>query len=110
MSSSSAQAYYQTPEHVVAAGVAFSVLDALFVGLRFWTRSKQNTALRIDDWLMVPAMALTIAMSGLTIYGVAEKAIAHRVQIPPDFQGNPLELHTEQLSLTSRVSLSMSCQ
>lgn len=56
MSSSSAQAYYQTPEHVIAAGVALSALGALFVGLRFWTRRKQNTALRVDDWLMVPAM------------------------------------------------------
>lgn len=56
MPSSSAQAYYQTPQHVIAAGVALSVLDALVVGLRFWTRRKQNTSLRVDDWLMVPAM------------------------------------------------------
>lgn len=56
MSWSSAQAYYQTPEHVITAAVAFSIVDALIVGLRFWARSKQNAPLRVDDWLLVPAM------------------------------------------------------
>lgn len=121
MSWSSAQAYYQTPEHVITAAVAFSIVDALIVGLRFWARSKQNAPLRTDDWLLMPAMVgqhnvigytttrltelqgLTIAVSSLAVYGVTEKAIAYHVQISPDSQGKLAEMHTKQLSLTSRV-------
>ena len=38
------------------------------------------------------------------MYGVTEKAIAYRVQMSPDSHGNTAEMHTEQLSLASRVS------
>lgn len=47
---------------------------------------------------------LTIAVSSLAMYGVTEKAIAYRVQMSPDSHGNTAEMHTEQLSLASRVS------
>jgi hypothetical protein len=50
------QAYYQTPGHVVAAGVILSLVDIAAVSLRVWARKKQKQALRWDDWLIIPAM------------------------------------------------------
>lgn len=49
------QKYYQTPGHTIAAGAALSFLTAAAVGMRFWTRRRQNQPLKMDDWLVVPA-------------------------------------------------------
>lgn len=43
-------------------------------------------------------------MGALIIYGVSEKAIAYRIQIPPDYTGSPLTLATDQLAMASKVS------
>lgn len=50
------QKYYETPGHVIAAAVALSILDIVALFLRFYTRRRKNQGLKIDDWLLVPAV------------------------------------------------------
>lgn len=49
------QAYYQSPGHVIAAGVVLSVVDIIAVVARLWVRKRQKQGLKADDWLMIPA-------------------------------------------------------
>lgn len=49
------QEYYQTPGHVIAAGIVLSIVDIVALVLRFWTRKKQHEPLKMDDWLIIPA-------------------------------------------------------
>lgn len=49
------QGYWCTPEHVIMAAVGLSVLDIVFVVLRFVARMKQHQPIRIDDWILIPA-------------------------------------------------------
>ena len=41
---------------VIAAGAVFPAVATIIVGLRFWTRSRQNANFGADDWLMIPAL------------------------------------------------------
>ena len=47
--------YYQTPGHVIAAGIALSLLDIAVVSMRFASRIKTKQSLKADDWLLLPA-------------------------------------------------------
>ena len=47
--------YYQTPGHVIAAGIALSLLDIAVVSMRFASRIKSKQSLKADDWLLLPA-------------------------------------------------------
>lgn len=49
------QHYYQTPGHVIAAGIALSLLDILVVAFRFKARRGAKQPLKTDDWLLLPA-------------------------------------------------------
>lgn len=49
------QEYYDTPSHVIAAGVVLPLMDIVAIALRFWMRIKQRQGLKTDDWLMIPA-------------------------------------------------------
>ena len=49
------QHYYQTPGHIVAAGIALPILDIAVVALRFASRLKSRQPLGPDDWLLIPA-------------------------------------------------------
>ncbi|KAI6784069.1 plasma membrane protein Pth11-like protein [Emericellopsis cladophorae] len=97
------QAYYQKPEHLLAASIAFIVLTPVCVALRFGIRRWQGSTFRMDDWLLVPATALTIAMSVLVIHGVRKGAVAYRLEFPQGFTANPLTLATDQTSLMART-------
>jgi hypothetical protein len=55
MASNAEQYYYQTPGHVIAAGVVLSLMDILAVLLRFRARKVGKQPLKADDWLLVPA-------------------------------------------------------
>lgn len=47
--------YFQTPSHVIAAGIGLPLLDIAAVLLRFAARKKQRQSLKADDWLLIPA-------------------------------------------------------
>ncbi|KAI1752989.1 hypothetical protein F4782DRAFT_530103 [Xylaria castorea] len=92
--------YYITePGYVIAAAILLSLLDIIAVALRFWARTKYREAIKADDWLMLPATIIVTAIGISVTYGVAKGSIAHPTEIPPDFNGNPLEITTPQISL-----------
>ncbi|KAK3694280.1 plasma membrane protein Pth11-like protein [Podospora appendiculata] len=97
------QAYYETPGHVIAAATAIPAIDILAVILRVWARRRQKQAFKADDWLMVPATVVTVAIGVNVVYGVSQHALAYRLEIPADFDGDPLSLVTDQLVTTSKV-------
>ncbi|KAI0185279.1 plasma membrane protein Pth11-like protein [Xylaria flabelliformis] len=96
--------YYITePGYVISAAILLSILDIIAVALRFWARTKYREAIKADDWLMLPATILVTAIGISVTYGVAKGAIAHPTEIPPDFNGNPLEITTPQISLIYKI-------
>lgn len=56
------QAYYQTPNHVVAAAVVLSIVDLAAVGLRLLARIRQKQRFGSDDYLMALAMVCQLAV------------------------------------------------
>ncbi|KAH8881937.1 plasma membrane protein Pth11-like protein [Thozetella sp. PMI_491] len=97
------QSYYQTPGHLVAAAVILSVIDITAVVLRIFARKKQKQPFKADDWLMIPATVFTVGIAVDLIYGVAKQSLAYRFLLPDDFDGNTLELVTDQLVTTSKT-------
>lgn len=53
------QAYFQTPGHVVAAGVVLGLVDIVGMILRFMARKRQKQLIKADDWFMVAATVST---------------------------------------------------
>ena len=49
------QHYYQTPGHVIAAGIVLSLVPIIAVAVRFTTRTKGKQSLKADDWLLLTA-------------------------------------------------------
>ena len=47
---------YAYHEHVMAAAVTLSVLGTIIVVLRFVTRLRRKSGLKLDDWLILPAL------------------------------------------------------
>ncbi|KAK4169820.1 plasma membrane protein Pth11-like protein [Cladorrhinum sp. PSN259] len=100
------QAYYQTPGHVVAAGVVLSLVDITAVSLRVLARKKQKQAFRWDDWFIIPAMLFTVGIGIILVYGVSQHALGYPLEVPVDYSGNPLEISTAQTTETSKAEIS----
>ncbi|KAL8962056.1 MAG: hypothetical protein Q9193_001488 [Seirophora villosa] len=62
---------------VIAAGAVWPPVCAGLVTLRFVARKVQRAPLQIDDWLVLPALALVIGMCAAALRGVALKAVAY---------------------------------
>lgn len=67
---------YATPGHILAAGAALPAVSILVVALRFYTRMMRQSArdrrrspFGIDDYLILPALALVIGMGIALIIG-----------------------------------------
>ncbi|KAI1119161.1 hypothetical protein F5Y14DRAFT_460476 [Nemania sp. NC0429] len=92
--------YYITePGYVITAATVISLLDIVAVSLRFWARRKQKEKLKVDDWLMIPSVILVTAIGISIVYGVAKHSIAYPTEIPPDFNGDPLDIVTSQITI-----------
>ncbi|KAI0503108.1 hypothetical protein F5B22DRAFT_630641 [Xylaria bambusicola] len=102
------QAYYETSGHVIAAAVVLSVLDIVAVVLRFAARRSQHQALKIDDWLILPATISTVGIGVSMVYGTTQQALGYRTHIPADFAGDPFDVTTYQLATTSKVEFGYS--
>jgi len=98
-----AQDYYQTPVHVIAAAVSLLVIDLVVVTLRVLARRKNRQRFGCDDWLMIPATILTLGIIAGVLYGTTTGALAETLQLPADFDGNPLTLKTDQLRVTMQI-------
>ncbi|KAM7197552.1 hypothetical protein V8F33_005518 [Rhypophila sp. PSN 637] len=100
------QAYFQTPSHVVAAGVVLSVVDVVAVGLRFLARTRQKQRFGLDDYLMALATILTVAIGILLVYGVSQRTFGYPLRIPANFTGSPLDFSSDQIALTTKIQYS----
>ena len=52
---------------LLATSILFIVVDILFVGLRIWSRRLASTPLGWDDFLIPPALIMSLAISGIGI-------------------------------------------
>ncbi|RDA86047.1 hypothetical protein CP532_1280 [Ophiocordyceps camponoti-leonardi (nom. inval.)] len=98
-----ATSYYQQPGHIIAAAVVFPVLALLAVCLRLWTRWKHGQGFRPDDWLIIPAVILTLGQGINLVVGVYIKSLATLTVVPDVSAPNPLDFHTPQLAAMGKV-------
>jgi len=73
---------YATPAAVIVISVLFPILGLIAVSLRFYTRTKANIRLWIDDWLIVPALMLEFVMAGLMIWGATTQSLGDLLPTP----------------------------
>ncbi|XXH03066.1 hypothetical protein Hte_009456 [Hypoxylon texense] len=97
------QEYYQTPGHVIAAGIVLSIVDIVALVLRFWTRKKQHEPLKMDDWLIIPATLLVVGIGVSMVYGVSRESLGYRTHVPSGFTGDIETAVTEQLQITDKI-------
>ncbi|KAI1741318.1 hypothetical protein F4680DRAFT_73495 [Xylaria scruposa] len=97
------QIYYERAGYVVSAAVALSILDIAVVMLRFWIRKSRHQGLKTDDWLILPATILTVAIGASMIYGVTQEALGCRTKVPLVFAEDPFDITTDQLTTTSKI-------
>ncbi|KAI1157576.1 hypothetical protein F5B18DRAFT_644605 [Nemania serpens] len=102
------QAYYETPGHVIAAGIALSILDIVVVALRFLTRMITDQGLKTDDWLILPPTIATVGIGASMVYGAAQQALGYRTKVPSAFAGDPFDVTTDQLTTTSKIEFAYS--
>ncbi|KAI0888264.1 uncharacterized protein GGS22DRAFT_155443 [Annulohypoxylon maeteangense] len=96
--------YYQEPVHVVGTTIFLTVLNIVLISLRFRVRSLQKLPLGLDDWIMIPALIMTMLL-GIDIgYGVSRKALAYRTEVPPGSTGDlTFEVITDQILLSFKI-------
>ena len=52
-----------SPPGLIALSCVLPVLSAVTVGLRFWLHARQQSRLKFDDWLMLPALVSPDSLS-----------------------------------------------
>ncbi|KAI0391533.1 hypothetical protein F5Y17DRAFT_440069 [Xylariaceae sp. FL0594] len=95
--------YPEKAANTIAAGVGLSILAVLTVALRFWTRRVQKQPLKVDDWLLLPAVILNTATGIVLTYAAVHRALGWPLQIPPDYRGDVKLLQSEQLTLARKA-------
>ncbi|KAF4635034.1 hypothetical protein G7Y89_g3062 [Cudoniella acicularis] len=68
---------------IIACNTILPVLGIVVVGLRFHVRSTQKVALKVDDWLQIPALLLFVGMAVTALYGVKHRAFGYPTPIQP---------------------------
>jgi hypothetical protein len=63
-----------SPGEIAAAGVVLPLVDTLLVVLRLRIKRRRAEKLTLEDWFVLPALVLMIAMGVMTIVGVATHA------------------------------------
>ncbi|KAL7620931.1 hypothetical protein AAE478_008242 [Parahypoxylon ruwenzoriense] len=100
------QHYYQTPGHVITAGVILSLVDIIAVALRFIARKKGRQELKTDDWLLLPATLLTAGVGSCLVFGVSKEAFGY-----PEYSTsieNPSQNAIYQMSTPIKLEWSIS--
>ncbi|KAI1761369.1 hypothetical protein GGR53DRAFT_469368 [Hypoxylon sp. FL1150] len=97
------EAQYLSPSSTISVGIGPPAVDAIIVVLRLWARRRQKQALRVDDWLIIFSLILTIGIGICLVYGVSQKALGYPTVIPLDITGNPADVQTDQLSIASKI-------
>ncbi|KAI9896982.1 hypothetical protein N3K66_008004 [Trichothecium roseum] len=99
------QHYYQTPGHIVAAGIALPILDIAVVALRFASRLKSRQPLGPDDWLLIPATILVIGVGACLVIGVLMNGFGYR-EVPTSKE-NPSAEAIAQMEASVRLEWSI---
>ncbi|PSN69537.1 hypothetical protein BS50DRAFT_490859 [Corynespora cassiicola Philippines] len=97
-----APVYFETGRHLIAASISLAVVDVIAVLTKFWVRLSLKQPLLADDWLLVPATALSIGIGAMLTYGASEGALGGSMSIPPGAPGR-LELEMERLTLGRKL-------
>lgn len=112
--------YYEEPAYVIAGGSILPFFAIVVTALRLRIRIQQRQPLKADDWLVLPATVrvnsgaishlfanknqiFAVAIGILMIYSVSQHALAYPLEIPADFDGNPLLLVTPQIVLAAKA-------
>lgn len=66
---------YATSEGTLVVSISMPVLAVIVVALRFYSRVAHNTPASWDDWLIVPATVLTVALGGIMVWGVVDNGL-----------------------------------
>lgn len=123
----SRQYYYEEPAYVIAGGSILPFFAIVVTALRLRVRVQQRQPLRADDWLVIPAMVparltgglsmlssladneqlqiFAVAIGVLEIYSVSQHALAYPLEVPADYEGDPLLLVTPQIVLSAKVCI-----
>ncbi|KAI9660343.1 MAG: hypothetical protein M1821_009693 [Bathelium mastoideum] len=75
-----------TPALVDSAGAVFPLVCAVLVCLRFYTRRGAERGPGVEDWLVLPALALNFGMGIAAIVGVSKNTV-----VSPGLDGEPPE-------------------
>ncbi|KAF2864799.1 hypothetical protein BDV95DRAFT_632637 [Massariosphaeria phaeospora] len=102
-----APVYFETGKHLIAASLALAVVDVIAVASKFWVRLSFKQPLMADDWLLVPATALSIGIGGMLTYGASEGALGGSINVPPGAAGRA-ELEMAQLTLGRKCGVHIS--
>ncbi|KAK7964353.1 hypothetical protein PG988_011327 [Apiospora saccharicola] len=100
------QHYYQTAGHAVAAGIGLSSLATGAVICRFQAQSLRKQPLKTDDWLLLPALILTVAIGMCLVYGVFREAFGHRLYATS--RDNPSAKALDQMSISIKLEWTIS--
>ncbi|KUJ21329.1 uncharacterized protein LY89DRAFT_609882 [Mollisia scopiformis] len=73
------------PASIIAVGAVMPALGIIAVGLRYYCRIQLKSGFRTDDWILIPALLLTIGMGASLIAGVKLHALGY----PTPFTGDP---------------------
>ncbi|KAI1205487.1 uncharacterized protein F4807DRAFT_464574 [Annulohypoxylon truncatum] len=96
--------YYQKPVHVVGTCIFLSVVDIIVVGLRFKVRKLQKLPVGPDDWIIIPALLMTVLMAVDIVYGVFQKALACQTEVPPGSTTDlTFDIITNQILLSFKI-------
>lgn len=93
------------PASVIAVGAVMPSLGIVAVALRFYCHRQNHTPLRIDDWILIPALLLTIGMGASLIAGVRLHALGYPTPLTGDPR-DPLASLTQtnpSIRITSQV-------
>lgn len=71
---------------LVGTGVAFSVLPIITVSLRFYARSISRAKLGADDWIMIPALVIIVALGVTQIISAEIGELGEHQTLGPDGQ------------------------
>ncbi|KAF2728222.1 hypothetical protein EJ04DRAFT_556908 [Polyplosphaeria fusca] len=74
-----------SPEAILGVIVPLLFFDIVVVILRFYSRGKRQQPFLADDWLMLPALVLTIGLAFCIFYGIGRRSLGYHA--PPEFSG-----------------------
>ncbi|KAI0484190.1 hypothetical protein GGR56DRAFT_612722 [Xylariaceae sp. FL0804] len=96
----------QGPAAILGVSITLMVLNVLIVATRFYRVRLVKDTYKIDDWLVLPALALNIGMSVATWYGINKHAVGYptpTLQTRGLVARTPLDEANETITINNKV-------